>query len=199
MNTTKMAAVAGVSLTLALSLASCSSGDDTASTDSGTPTAAASATSSSAAPVVDNSDSIVGVASRAGSFSTLVDAWTAANLTEMLSTGEYTVFAPTDSAFKPLVADGTMATLLATPEGKLRDMLRYQIVDGDLKLDDLAKMDGRSLRSVQGQTLKVGASSSGATITLTDQTGKTYEIVSANLSADNGTIHATDGVLMPSS
>ncbi len=199
MKTTTKTAVAGASLLMAMGMASCSSSDDAASTDSATPTASSSATSSSGSSDLTASDSIVGVAARAGSFSTLVDAWTAANLTEMLSTGEYTVFAPTDSAFKPMVSDGTMATLLQDPEGELKDILLYQVVKGDLKLADLAKLDGKTLTSVQGQTLKVGASSSGATITLTDQTGKTYEIVSANLNADNGTIHATDGVLMPSS
>ena len=62
---------------------------------------------------------IVDTAVADGRFTTLVAAVQAAGLTGTLSgPGPFTVFAPTDDAFKKLPA-GTVATLLKDPQGQL--------------------------------------------------------------------------------
>src|SRR5215212_3205937 len=74
---------------------------------------------------------IVDTAVSAGSFKTLVAAVKAAGLVDTLKgTGPFTVFAPTDEAFKKLPA-GTVENLLK-PENKaqLTKVLTYHVVPG---------------------------------------------------------------------
>jgi uncharacterized surface protein with fasciclin (FAS1) repeats len=74
---------------------------------------------------------IVETAIDAGNFTTLVAAVKAAGLVETLSgTGPFTVFAPTDDAFKAL-PNGTVESLLK-PENKAKlvSILTYHVVGG---------------------------------------------------------------------
>src|SRR5690349_22087917 len=76
---------------------------------------------------------IVDTAVAAGSFKTLAAALTAADLVSTLKgPGPFTVFAPTDEAFAKLPA-GTVETLLK-PENKakLRRILTYHVVAGNV-------------------------------------------------------------------
>ena len=176
---------------LGLGTVACTSDSSSSSSESASPSA-----SSPAATQSQDTQTIPAVAAEAGDFTTLVDALTAADLVETLSSGEYTVFAPTDAAFEPLVKDGTVEELLKDPSGQLTDILLYHVVEGKVTAADVAGMDGQSVKTVQGEDLKVKVSSGGE-VTLTDASGNTVKVTKVDIEADNGVIHVIDGVLMP--
>ncbi len=74
---------------------------------------------------------------------TLEAAVIAAGLADDLSgTGPFTVFAPTDDAFKAL-PEGTIEALLADPTGTLADILLYHVASGTVTSGDLS--DGQMI------------------------------------------------------
>src|SRR5512144_2493539 len=96
---------------------------------------------------------IVDTAVKAGQFNTLAAALKAAGLVETLKgPGPFTVFAPTDDAFKKL-PPGTVESLLK-PENKekLVAILTYHVVPGKMMAAEVVKM--KSLKSVQGSPIK---------------------------------------------
>ncbi len=144
---------------------------------------------------------IVETASASPQHETLVAAVKAAGLVDTLgSDGPFTVFAPTDAAFDKLPA-GTVAELLKPEnQGKLRSVLTYHVVPGDVSASELIGMiqsNGGSaqLKTVQGGMLT--ASLSGDNVILTDASGGTATVVQADIDSSNGMIHATDAVSMP--
>ena len=131
---------------------------------------------------------IVGVASSAGTFNTLLAAAKAAGLVETLqSVGPYTVFAPTDEAFAKLPA-GTVEALLANPD-KLREILLYHVVPGKVSSADVAALTNAT--TAQGSAVKI--SQSGGTVKINDAT-----VIQADIESSNGTIHVIDTVILPS-
>nr|WP_314443031.1 fasciclin domain-containing protein [uncultured Sphingomonas sp.] len=144
---------------------------------------------------------VVEVAVGNSDFSTLVTAVQAADLATTLSgRGPFTVFAPTNAAFAKLPA-GTVETLVQ-PANKatLTSVLTYHVVPGRVNAAQLTKLirDGggtATLTTVQGGTLK--ASLMGDRIMLTDAKGGMAHVVTANVNASNGVIHAIDSVVMP--
>ncbi len=132
---------------------------------------------------------IVDTAVAAGSFNTLAAALKAADLVDTLKgKGPYTVFAPTDDAFKQLPA-GTLDSLLK-PENKdkLRAILLYHVVAGRVTAKQVMKMT--SAKTVNGQEVKI--SSEGGTVKVNDAT-----VIKADIEASNGIIHVIDKVLLP--
>ena len=136
------------------------------------------------------SDDVVETAVAAGQFKTLAAALEAAGLTGALKgSGPFTVFAPTDEAFAKLPA-GTVETLLK-PENKekLKAVLLYHVVSGNVTADQVTKLNGRSVKTLQGSSIKVktshGVRVDDANVTQTD------------IKASNGVIHVIDTVLMP--
>ena len=134
---------------------------------------------------------IVDTAVSAGSFTSLVTALQAAGLVEALKgPGPFTVFAPTDDAFRKLPA-GTVETLLK-PENKdqLRAILTYHVVSGALTGAQAMKIS--SAKTLNGEELKI-----------TDHDGtlmvNNAKVVKADIPASNGVIHVIDTVLMPDS
>ncbi|MBN2215437.1 MAG: fasciclin domain-containing protein, partial [Bacteroidales bacterium] len=84
---------------------------------------------------------------------TLEAAVIAAELADDLSgEGPFTVFAPTDAAFKALPA-GTLETLLADPTGQLAEILLYHVVSGKVMSGDLS--DGMMVETLQGKDIEV--------------------------------------------
>jgi uncharacterized surface protein with fasciclin (FAS1) repeats len=151
--------------------------------------AAASALFVSLPVRADAPGTIVDVAVSAGSFKTLVAAVKAAGLVDTLSgKGPFTVFAPTDAAFAKLPS-GTVETLLK-PENKekLKAILLYHVVAGDVKSTDLK--DGESVKTVGGKSITVHIAN--GVVTVNDAT-----VVKADIPASNGTIHVIDTVLLP--
>jgi len=176
----------------ALGLAACSSDSDTSAEDS------MATASEMPAPEASVTNTIPEVAAAAGDFTVLVDAVTAAGLAETLSTGEYTVFAPTDEAFQPLVDNGTVEELLKDPEGQLTQILTYHVVEGKVTAEDVVQLDGQKVTTVNGDKLKVMVTDSGE-VMLKDSSGGTVTVVQTDVEADNGVIHGIDGVLIPKS
>ncbi len=192
MRNKRLMGVAGLAMVAALGLAACSTDSDTSAEDS------MATASEMPAPEATGTNTIPEVAAAAGDFTVLVDAVTAAGLAETLSTGEYTVFAPTDEAFQPLVDDGTVTELLKDPEGQLTQILTYHVVEGKVTAEDVVKLDGQKVTTVNGDTLKVMVSDSGE-VMLKDSSGGTVTVVQTDVEADNGVIHVIDGVLIPKS
>jgi uncharacterized surface protein with fasciclin (FAS1) repeats len=133
---------------------------------------------------------IVDTALAAGSFNTLATALQAAGLVDTLkSKGPFTVFAPTDDAFKKL-PPGTLESLLK-PENKekLRAILTYHVVAGDLKAAQVTQLS--SAKTVNGQDVTIMFQ--GGKVMVNDAT-----VVKADIPASNGVIHVIDTVLLPS-
>lgn len=99
--------------------------------------------------------------------------------------GPYTVFAPSDEAFKAVPAK-TLAELSANKE-LLRSVLTYHVVPGRLASADV-KNEG--VKTVQGANL--GLSKSGSFVTVEDAM-----VVQGDVPATNGVVHVIDRVLMP--
>jgi len=132
---------------------------------------------------------------------TLVAAVKAAGLVETLqSPGPFTVFAPTNAAFRKLPA-GTVETLVK-PENKqmLTSILTYHVVPGRMSAKDLmnaVKQGGGKamLKTVEGDSLTVEVQ--GTKLILTDAKGDRSTITIANVNQSNGVIHVVDTVLLP--
>ena len=132
---------------------------------------------------------IVDVAVANGSFTTLVAAVQAAGLVDTLnSDGPFTVFAPTDDAFAAaLDALGLTAEELLADTETLTAILTYHVVAGEVLSTDLT--DGMTAATVQGEEITVDLSA-GVMI-------NGVNVVTADVPASNGVIHAVDGVLLP--
>ena len=131
---------------------------------------------------------IVETAVAAGSFNTLAAALKAADLVETLKgKGPFTVFAPTDEAFKKLPA-GTLESLLK-PENKAKliAILTYHVVAGKVLAKDVKP---GKVKTVQGAEATVMAHGNGLMI-------DNAMIVKTDVAASNGVIHVIDAVILP--
>lgn len=133
---------------------------------------------------------IVDTAVGAGQFNTLVAAVKAAGLVDTLKgPGPFTVFAPTDDAFKKL-PPGTVENLLK-PENKamLVKVLTYHVVPGKVMSTSLAGKSTEA-KTVEGGMLDINATGSDVRV-------QYAKVVKADIAADNGVIHVIDTVVMP--
>jgi uncharacterized surface protein with fasciclin (FAS1) repeats len=122
----------------------------------------------------------------------LVAALQAAGLVDTLrGKGPFTVFAPTDEAFKKLPA-GTVETLLK-PENRaqLQKVLTYHVVAGNVMSGDL-KGKTTNAQTVEGSAVRIDAS--GNAVKVDDAV-----VTKADVRASNGVIHVIDRVIMPKS
>jgi uncharacterized surface protein with fasciclin (FAS1) repeats len=132
---------------------------------------------------------IVDTAVSAGQFQTLAAALQAAGLVNTLKgDGPFTVFAPTDDAFRAL-PQGTVERLLR-PENRaeLTRVLTYHVVPGRVTSDQLV---GQQIRpqTVAGARLAIDARQ-GVSV-------NNARVLTADVSASNGVIHVIDRVLLP--
>ena len=131
---------------------------------------------------------VVDVVSKSRHFDTLTAAVKAAGLVDTLkSEGPFTVFAPTDEAFR-MLPKGTLENLLK-PENKemLKQILTYHVVPGrvtscEVKSGEVSTANGRHLR-------------------LTKRWGRVYagmsRVIHPDIHVDNGIIHVVNRVIMP--
>lgn len=135
-------------------------------------------------------------------FSTLVTALTRDDLTtdfvSVLSTGAgtspapFTVFAPTNDAFGLLLTELGISGLADIDEPTLDAVLKTHVVGGANVFDtDLS--DNLTVTTLGGD---LTANVTGGA-TLTDSSGRTIYIISTNVQADNGVIHAINKVILP--
>jgi uncharacterized surface protein with fasciclin (FAS1) repeats len=130
---------------------------------------------------------IIETARAAGSFTTLLAALEAAELTDALrGDGPFTVFAPTDEAFAKL-PKGTLEALL-NDIPKLQSILTYHVVPGKVLSEDVVRL--ASAKTLQGQKVRIGSASS--------VTVDNARVVTTDITATNGVIHVIDTVLLPS-
>jgi uncharacterized surface protein with fasciclin (FAS1) repeats len=132
---------------------------------------------------------------------TLVAAVKAAGLVGTLEgAGPFTVFAPTNEAFKKL-PPGTVQGLLKPDEKQqLASLLTYHVVAGRYTAQDLDRLvrenGGRAtINTVEGEPLTV--SRRGSSIDITDAKGGTARVTIADVMQSNGVIHVVNKVLMP--
>jgi len=133
---------------------------------------------------------IVETAVAAGQFKTLAAALEAAGLIDALTgKGPFTVFAPTDEAFAKLPA-GTVESLLK-PENKekLKSILLYHVVAGNVTAKQVTKLNGRTVKTLEGGSIKVS--------TMDGVTVDDARVTKTDIQASNGVIHVIDTVLMP--
>ena len=135
---------------------------------------------------------IVETAASNGSFTTLVAAVKAAGLGDTLKgPGPFTVFAPTDDAFKKL-PPGTVENLLK-PENKaqLTKVLTYHVVPGKVMASDVQGKK-TTAKTVEGSTVAIDASRGVVEV-------DNARVSKADVTASNGVIHVIDTVIMPKS
>ena len=130
---------------------------------------------------------IVETAVAAGNFKTLASLLTKAGLADTLANGgPYTVFAPTDAAFKK-VPKSTLAALGDDPE-QLKAVLLYHVVDGKVPARKVVKKS--RIKTLNGASLKVKVRKSGVKV-------NNAKVTQVNVRASNGIIHVINRVLIP--
>jgi uncharacterized surface protein with fasciclin (FAS1) repeats len=134
------------------------------------------------APVKNIVDTMIGE----GNFTTLAAGIRAAGLTDSLAgKGPFTVFAPTDEAFKKLPL-GALDALLKD-SAKLKSVLQYHVIAGHVTTRDMKSCD---VVTLQGSPLTVVVSASGVRI-------NGAQVKKPEFVTTNGVIHAIDAVIMP--
>lgn len=109
-----------------------------------------------------------------------------AGLTDTLrGAGPYTVFAPSDEAFKAVPAK-TLAEL-STNKELLKSVLSYHVVPGKISA---AQVQNGNVKTVQGAN--VALAKAGGYVTVEDAM-----VTQADVPASNGVVHVIDRVLMP--
>lgn len=129
---------------------------------------------------------IVDNAADAGNFSTLSNALKAAGLVSTYKgMGPFTLFAPTDEAFRKL-APGAIESLLKD-KAKLGALLNSHVMKGAVLAKDIKARESRSL---QGLPLSIAAHEDGFTV-------NGARVSRQEIEASNGVIHGIDTVMMP--
>lgn len=137
------------------------------------------ATSSAPATIADT-------AARTPQLSTLNKLIADAGLAETLrQPGPYTVFAPSDEAFKAVPAK-TMAELAGNKE-LLKSVLTYHVLPGQVAS---AEVTNGNAKSLQGANLALAKA--GGFVTVEDAM-----VTQADVRASNGVVHVIDRLLMP--
>jgi uncharacterized surface protein with fasciclin (FAS1) repeats len=131
---------------------------------------------------------IVDIAVNDGRFDTLVAAVTAAGLADTLSTGSWTVFAPTDDAFAKLGLNAdNIASTFTTAE--LTDILLYHVISGEV-FSDKAKTLLGDVTMANNQI--AGLKYFDGNLYVNDDA----KVIIADINASNGVIHAVDSVIL---
>ena len=130
---------------------------------------------------------VVDIAVANPDFSILVEAETKADLAGALSAdGPFTVFAPTNEAFKALFKELGVSGVKDLTAEQLTPILTYHVVSGKVMSTDLSNT---SVATLNGQKIKVDISNG---VKINDS-----HVTSADISGKNGVIHVIDKVLIP--
>jgi uncharacterized surface protein with fasciclin (FAS1) repeats len=138
--------------------------------------------------VVAAEENIVEIAMEDGRFDTLVAAVVAAGLDDELSSGEWTVFAPTDAAFAKMDLDaGNIAAAFSAEE--LADIILYHALDEEYS-SDKAKANTGDI--VMANNHLAGLKYFDGALYVNDDA----KVIDADILASNGVIHAVDTVIL---
>jgi uncharacterized surface protein with fasciclin (FAS1) repeats len=130
---------------------------------------------------------IVQTAVGAGQFKTLAKLLTRAGLVGALQQpGPYTVFAPTDAAFKK-VPKKTLNALLRN-KAKLKAVLLYHVVAGNVPAADVVKLS--SAKTLNGKSVRIRLSGTNVFV-------NSAKVTTTDVMASNGVIHVINRVLVP--
>lgn len=136
----------------------------------------------------DKPKDIVDTAAGSKDFTTLVAAVKAAGLVDALKgKGPFTVFAPTDAAFKALPAGTVDALLKSENKGKLASILTYHVISGSVMAADVKTMKAKTLF---GQEVSIEAKDGKVTI-------DGANVITTDIKCSNGVIHVIDKVILP--
>ncbi len=133
-------------------------------------------------------NTIVDIAVNDGRFDTLVAAATAAGLVDTLTSGEWTVFAPTDDAFAKLGLDASNVASAFSQE-ELANILLYHVLPGNVSSAE-AKANQGDVVMANGEM--AGLKYFDGSLYVNDDS----KVIIANILADNGTIHVVDNVIL---
>jgi uncharacterized surface protein with fasciclin (FAS1) repeats len=132
------------------------------------------------------SKNIVGMAIAAGNFTMFVAGIKAAGLNDVLTgRGPFTVFAPTDEAFRKLPAGAWDALLKDT--AKLKAVFNYHMISGHVLAQDLKS----------GEVMTLQGTSLTAMVSSADMHVNGAHVQQRDITATNGVIHVIDSVVMP--
>ena len=138
---------------------------------------------------------VVEVAASAGQFTILIEAATKAGLSDYLSnTDGITVFAPTDAAFKTLLADLGATSLNDIPTADLTNILLYHVIGSKAMSTDLKSGYFPTLSKSAGNSISMYISLEGGV-----SINKNTKVTTADVTAKNGVIHVVDKVILPPS
>lgn len=117
----------------------------------------------------------------------LIAAKEAGETAKLTGTTKYTLFAPTDAAFKAL--DDPAIDDLAADTNAVQRLVRMHLVEKEYTADDLRNLarDGKELKTVGGVALKVEDGKDGLRV------GGVK--VTASIPCRNGVVHITDAVV----
>jgi uncharacterized surface protein with fasciclin (FAS1) repeats len=105
--------------------------------------------------------------------------------------GQFTVFAPTDSAFVSLLGElGLTADQVLGNQALLNSVLTYHVAPGRRAANAVTRM--QQINTLNGQFIGVSGT------VLTDANGRSMNIIVPDIAASNGIIHVIDNVLLPS-
>ena len=134
-----------------------------------------------------SANTVVQIAASNTDFSILVEAVTKAGLAGALSAeGPFTVFAPTNEAFKALFKQLGVGGVKDLTAEQLTPILTYHVVSGKVMSTDLTNT---SVATLNGQKIKVDLSN-GVKI-------NESKVTKADISGTNGVVHVIDRVLLP--
>ena len=129
---------------------------------------------------------IIDTAAEAGKFTTLISALQTASFIDTLrTTGPYTLFAPTDAAFRRLLPGALDA--LMKDAARLYSFLALHVVPGVVALEDVSSGE---IRTIGGESL-VAARAGGEVFV------NGVVISRADIVASNGVMHVIDEVILP--
>ena len=184
--------------------------DNASTTDGATKTGTAAAVTgarTTATPAVvsgstERNTSIHDFIASSPNYTTLQNALQSAGLYEMLKgSGPYTLFAPSNSAFKKLPATAQAGLLEGRNRDALKQLLSYHVVEGSLDAAELTQRiktgNGKAqLQTAAGSTLTAQLGSGGR-VTITDEQGQTAVVEAPDKLQSNGVVHGVDAVLLP--
>merc|ERR1712205_143481 len=141
---------------------------------------------------------IVQLAEHTPDLSTLVSAVVAAGLADTLSSaGKFTVFAPTNEAFKALPPGVLDSLMKPENKAKLADILKYHVLPEEVLSTQLKPF--QAVKTVEGKPLHVQEWGGKVHVGPSLESKDLKNVIKADIKASNGVVHIIDGVLLPPS
>ena len=132
---------------------------------------------------------IVEAAQSAGSFSTLLAAVDAADLTSTLKgKGPFTVFAPTDDAFEKVGQETIDELLKPESQEQLQNILKHHVIGGRIDAADVQSRE--AMQPMFGNEIPVRKK--GSDVFLGDA-----KVLQTDIETGNGIVHVIDSVVLP--